>query len=110
MATIRLGTKARYSTLLEINHAVNTHCGLNEIFSEVCRALKKVMPYKRMGVSLYSPEHRALKLAAADGQGPRSFYQPGLILDLDESHHGWVFQHQQRIVRRDLHTEVEFSS
>lgn len=106
--TTRLGTKARYSTILEINRAVNTHRGLGDVFHVVSGAIKKVMPYKRMGVSLYSPEHRALKLAAADGQGPRSVYQPGLILDLNESHHGWVFQHQKRIVRHDLHTEVEF--
>lgn len=61
-----------------------------------------------MGLSLYSPEHRALKLTAADGQGPHSFYQEGLILDCEESHVGWVFQHQKPIVRRDLQREVEF--
>ena len=61
-----------------------------------------------MGFSLYSPEHRALKLPAADGQGPNSVYQPGLILELDESHHGWVFQPQKRIVRHDLQSESEF--
>lgn len=106
--TTPLSTKARYSTILEINRAVNTYEGLGDVFHVVCRAVKKILPYKRMGLSLYSPEHRALKLTAADGQGPHSVYQPGLILDLNESHHGWVFQHQKRIVRRDLHTELEF--
>jgi transcriptional regulator with GAF, ATPase, and Fis domain len=108
LMTTRLGTKARYSTILEINRAVNTHHGLSEIFQVVCEAVNKIMPYKRMGLSLYSPEHKALKLTAADGQGPHSVYQPGLLLDLNESHHGWVFQHQKRIVRRDLQTESEF--
>jgi GAF domain-containing protein len=106
--TTRLGTKARYSTILQINRAANTHRRVSEVFNEVCGAIKKVMPYKRMGISLYSPEHRALKLTAADGQGPHSIYQPGLLLDLNESHHGWVFQHQKRIVRHDLHSELEF--
>ena len=105
---MRLGTRARYATILEINRAVNTHHGLSETFQVVCEAVKKIMPYKRMGLSLYSPQHKALKLAAADGQGPHSVYQPGLLLDLNESHHGWVFQHQKRIVRRDLQTESEF--
>lgn len=67
-----------------------------------------MMPYDRMGVSLYSPEHNGLKLTAADGQGHGSFYQPGLILDTEESHHGWVFHHQKPIVRQDLARELEF--
>src|SRR5215469_18262048 len=100
--TSRLGTKLRYSTILEVNRAATTHRGVSEIFSKVCGAVKKVIPYRRMGLSLYSPQHRALKLTAANGQGPHSIYQPGLLLDLNESHHGWVFQHQERIVRRDL--------
>lgn len=66
------------------------------------------MHYNRMGLSLDSSEHGALKLTAADGQGPRSFYQEGLILDCKESHHGWVFQHQKPIVKRDLQSELEF--
>ena len=53
-------------------------------------------------------EHGALKLTAVWGQGAGSFYQTGLILD-EGSHHGWVFQHQKPIVRRDLASELEFS-
>lgn len=108
MTTTPLRVTTRYSTILEVNRAINTYRGINEIFHAVSGAVQKILPYKRMGLSLYSPEDRALKLTAADGQGPRSIYQPGLILDLNESHHGWVFQHQERIVRRDLHTELEF--
>lgn len=106
--TMRLRTSVRYSTMLEINRAAITEPGLKEFFQETCGAVKKVIPYDRMGLSLYAPEHRALKLIAADGQGADSFYQPGLILDCKGSHHGWVFQHQKPIVRRDLQKEVEF--
>ena len=108
MTTTPLRLRTRYSTILEVNRAINTHHGLNDIFHAVSGAVNKVIPYKRMGVSLYSPEHRALRLAVAEGPVPDSFYQPGLLLDLNESHHGWVFQHQERIVRRNLDAEVEF--
>jgi transcriptional regulator with GAF, ATPase, and Fis domain len=70
--------------------------------------VKKVIPYDRMALSLYAPEHRALRLAAADGQSADSFYQVGLILDSKASHHGWAFQHQKPLVRCDLEREVEF--
>jgi hypothetical protein len=59
-------------------------------------------------LSLFAPQNGALTLAAADACGPDSFYRVGLMLDCEESHHGWVFEHQQPIVRRDLQREVKF--
>jgi len=106
--TTPLKTAARYSTIREINRAVVTEPSLGEIFQSTCGAVKKVIPYDRMAFSLYSPEHGALKLTAAYGQGVDSFYQAGLILD-EASHHGWVFHHQKPIVRQDLPREFEFS-
>lgn len=106
--TTRLNTTARYSTILEINRAAITGLDLNEIFQRTCRTVKKVIPYNRMGLSLYAPEHQALKITASHGQGAASFYQVGLTLDCKQSHHGWVFQHQKPIVRRNLQTELEF--
>ena len=70
--------------------------------------MKRVISCDRMALSLYTPEHGALRLAAADGQSAASFYQVGLILDCKSSHHGWVFQHQKPLVRGDLQREVEF--
>lgn len=106
--TARMTTTAQYSTILGIAKAAIRGHGLQEILGTTAGAIRKMMPYDRMGVSLYSPEHRSLKITAADGQGPNSFYQPGLILDTKESHHGWVFQHQKPIVRQDLTRELEF--
>lgn len=103
-----LRTSARYSTILEINRAAIAGPGLNEFLRETCGAVKKVIRCDRIGLSLYAPEHRALKLVAADGQAADSFYQLGLILDCKRSHHWWVFQHQKAIVRRDLQRELEF--
>jgi formate hydrogenlyase transcriptional activator len=47
-------------------------------------------------------------MTAAEGQGADSYYRVGLMLDSKESHHGWVFQHQKPIVRRELRREAEF--
>lgn len=101
-------TTARYSTILEINRAAITQPNLGEIFRATCGAVKNVIPYDRMALSLYAPEHRALRLAAADGQKADSFYQVGLVKDSKASHHGWVFQNQKPLVRCDLQREVEF--
>jgi len=103
-----LRTRQRYATILEVNQAAISQPGINEVFSAACQAVKKVLPYDRMGLSLYAPDKGALKLTAAEGCSPDSFYRIGLMLDCKETHHGWVFQHKRAIVRRDLQREVEF--
>ena len=106
--TVRLRAVERYATILEVNRAAITQPGLNEIFRGMCTAVQRVMPFDRAGLSLYAPERDALKLVAHDGCGPDSFYRIGVMLDSKASHHGWVFEHQKPIVRRDLERELEF--
>lgn len=103
-----LKTMARYAAIREINRAAITEPSLDGVFRCTWGAVKKVIPYDRIGLSLFAPEHGALKLIAVHGPGVNSFYQAGRILDCELSHHGWVFQHQKAIVRRDLSREVEF--
>jgi len=106
--TPRLRTIERYKTVAELNRVAVTQPGVNEIFQGMCGALKKVMPYDRAGLSLYAPDSGVLKLAAINGCPPHSFYSVGLMLDRKETHHGWVFEHQKPIVRRDLRRELQF--
>ena len=79
---------------MEIKRAAMTQPGLDQIFQGTCDAQKKVMPYGRIGFSLYAPENAAFNLTVADGPSAGSFYQVGLMFDSQMSHHGWVFQHQ----------------
>ena|ERR1700756_4145410 len=106
--TLKLTTVKRYVTLLEVNRVAITQPGLNEVFLGMCAAMKRVIPYDRAGLSLYAPKEDALKLVARDGCDADSFYRIGLVLGRKESHHGWVFEHQKPIVRRDLERELEF--
>lgn len=105
-----LRTIAKYSTILEVNRVAITEPSLDEIFEGTSAAVRNVLPYDRMGLSLYTPEHKALRLTAATGQGSASFYQVGIMLDCEETHHGWVFQNQKPIVRRNLVNELEFQA
>lgn len=105
---LRTKVVQRYATILEVNRAAITQPGLDEIFHGMCAAVKNIVPYDRMGLSLYAPETESLKLVAATGCGPDSFYQTGRMLDCRHTHHGWVFQQQKAIVRKDLQKEIEF--
>jgi len=106
--TLALRTAQRYTTLLEVNRAAITETDLAEIFQGSSRTLNKVIPFDRIALSLYAPKDASLKMAAAIGQRPGSFYHVGLSLDPNDSHHGWVFQNQKPIVRRDLRRHFEF--
>ena len=106
--TVTLGVADRYASLLKINGSAITQFEITEVFQQTFGAVKKVVPYDRMGLSLYAPETGALRLAATAGCGRDSLYQVGLALDCKESHHGWVFRHKKAIVRRDLKKESEF--
>jgi hypothetical protein len=70
--TRRLTITQRYATILEVNRAAITQPGINAIFRGTCEAVKKVLTYDRMGLSLYTPETGGLKLAATEGCGPDS--------------------------------------
>lgn len=91
-----------------INRSATTQVDLDQVFEGTCVALKKVIPYDRMALSLYAPQHGALRLSFADGLSPDSFYRVGLIFDPQTSHHGWVFEQQKPLLRRDLQREVQF--
>jgi formate hydrogenlyase transcriptional activator len=106
--TLSLPIAQRYSTILEVNRAAITEPDLTKMFQGTSRTLKKVMPFNRIALSLYAPKDASLKMAAAIGQHPGSFYHVGLSLDPKDSHHGWVFQNQKPIVRRDLPSQFEF--
>lgn len=107
-AGMGLRIDARYSTIRAINRVALAETNLNGFFHETCEAVKGIMPCDRMGFSLYVPERGALRLAAADGAGDASFYQVGVLLDGAATHHGWVFQHQKPLVRRDIERELQF--
>lgn len=104
---LRIRTVQRYATIIEVNRAAITDPGLDEVFRDTYLAVKKVIPCDRMGLSVRVPGHGGLELAAAAGLGPESFYHVGLMLGT-ESHHGWVFQNQKPIIRRDLEKELQF--
>ena len=106
--TALLTTGERYATLLKVNRAAIKESGLDEIFQATSGAVKQLIRYDRIGLSLFAPDTGALKLAATEGCEPDSFYRIGRVLDCKESHHGWVFQHKKPLLRRDLRMEMEF--
>ena len=94
--------------LLRVNKVALAKSTTEELFGSMCTALKRLLPYDRAGLSLYDPDHDSLMIAALHGPHEGSVFRVGHHLERKSSQTGWVFEHQTRIIRRDLTKEIRF--
>ncbi|MGE5734733.1 MAG: GAF domain-containing protein [Acidobacteriota bacterium] len=99
----------RYRTIIEVNRVAIVETAPEKVFCGMCAALKKVMPCDRAGLTVYDPEHDALKIAALYGRYENSFFRVGDFLRRNDSQNGWTFEHQSGTLRRDLAKEHQFA-
>jgi len=96
----------RWRTLLEINNAIITNLSQEELVDAICEALQRVLPVSRAALTLYQPERDTLRIVAVSRHWTSDYFRPGTELDRESSHSGWVFDHQQPLLRRDLEEET----
>ena len=63
-----------------------------------------------MGLCLrfYEPERDTLRIIALEKDWNPDFFRVGTEMNRTDSHHGWVFDHQRLLFRRDLTTEWQY--
>lgn len=98
----------RYNSLLKASEIALTTTTTEGIFQGVCGALQEVVPYDRAGLSLYDPDHDALKIVDVYGPHENSVFRVGHLLSRKHCQTGWVFENQQTLFRRDLAAEPRF--
>ena len=104
-------SEERVRMLLDINNAIITKLARDELFSAICAALARVVPFDRVALTLYEPELNALRLITYAGPYQRSDYTPiGRVLELNDSPAGAAFLQQKPFLRRDLETVHRSSS
>ena len=96
----------RWRTLLEINNAIITKLTQEDLVDAICEALQRVLPVSRAALTLYQPERDTLRIVAVSRHWTSDYFRPGTELDRDDSISGWVFDHQQPLLRRDLESEA----
>jgi formate hydrogenlyase transcriptional activator len=99
----------RYRTLLEINNAIATSLRRDELLHAICEALRRVLPFDRAALNIYEPETDLLRLLALE-TSHESQIVVGSTLSRNESASGWVFDHQQPLLRRDLEKEAQYEA
>jgi formate hydrogenlyase transcriptional activator len=100
----------RLRTLLRINNAIITKLKHSELLGAISEALQGVLPFNRMGIYLHVPEHDTLRIYAHHGDFASDYFVVGREISRQDSHSGWVFDHQKALIRRNLARECEYST
>jgi GAF domain-containing protein len=103
-------TAERNRTLLEINNAIITNLTQEALLQSIARALRRVISFDRSAITLYKPETGTFRFLAVEGHLLSDFFRTGLEVGHDATNVGWVFDHQQPLVRRDLDKEHAFAN
>lgn len=103
-------TAERDRTLLEINNAIITNLTQEALLHSIAKALRRVISFDRSAITLYKPEKGTFRFHAVEGHLLSDYFQTGLEVGHDETNVGWVFDHQQPLVRRDLEKEQQFGN
>jgi len=103
-------TAERNRTLLEINNASIRNLSAEELLRSIAGALGRVVPFDRAALTLYQHERDDFRFMAIEGSFVSDYFRPGLEIDPKENSVGWVFRHQQPILRRDLEKEQDYAN
>jgi len=101
-------SEQRQRTLLEINNAIITNLTTNALHPAICEALRRVLPVDRASLTLYQPDRDTLRVIALEKERGLDFFGVGTEMSRADSHHGWVFDQQRPLLRRDVETEWQY--
>ncbi|HEV2494919.1 MAG TPA: sigma 54-interacting transcriptional regulator [Terriglobia bacterium] len=101
-------SERRQRSLLEINNAIITNLTKDALHHAICEALRGVLPVDRASLTLYQPDRDTLRIIALERDWGLDYFGVGTEMNRNDSHHGWVFDHQQPLLRRDLEAEWQY--
>jgi formate hydrogenlyase transcriptional activator len=97
----------KYLTLLELSKAIASHRDLTGLFHDLACRLQRLVDFSHLGVLLYDPKRNVMRLHLLETCEP-SEPQTAVEVPMEGSIAGWVWQHQEAVVVRDLEQEDRF--
>ena len=97
-------------SLLQINNAIITNLTQHALLHSISEALHRVISLDRCAITLYQPETDTFRFLAVAGDLSSDYFQAGLEEKRSETCAGWVFDHQQALIRRDLEKEQQYDN
>jgi len=97
----------KYLTLLELSKAIASHRDLSGLFHDLACRLQKLVDFSHLGVMLYDPKRNAMRFHLLETCEPAEWQNP-LEVPMQGSIAGWVWEHQEPVIIRDLEQENRF--
>lgn len=97
----------QYRALLEVSESIAAHHDLAELFRALTQRLPRVLTFSSIVLSLHDPSKNVMRLHVLEGPRPMPVSQ-GLEFSVEDVPGGWVWQHQQPLVCKNLEQESRF--
>jgi formate hydrogenlyase transcriptional activator len=96
-----------YLTLLDVAKAIACHRHVSDLFQDLTTPLHRVLEFHYLSVVLYDAAQHVMRLHNLESS-VRGTLQPGATFAVEDIPSGWVWQHQQPLIVRDLAQETRF--
>jgi formate hydrogenlyase transcriptional activator len=103
-------SEERNRSLLQINNAIITNLSQEALLRSISEALHRVIAFDRCAITLYQPERDSFLFLAVEGELSSDYFRTGLEVPRSETSVGWVFDHRQPLLRRDLQRESHYEN
>jgi formate hydrogenlyase transcriptional activator len=103
-------SEERNRSLLQINNAIITNLSQEALLRSISEALHRVIAFDRCAITLYQPERDSFLFLAVEGELSSDYFRTGLEVPRSETSVGWVFDHRQPLLRRDLQRESHYAN
>ena len=104
----RRRAELRERALLQINNAIISSLSSDGLLQSLVESLKRIMPFDLAALAVYEHDTDTLRVRAQHGQVKAPQLGVGQTPDRANSHLGWVFDHRQTLLRRNLGVERTF--
>ena len=98
----------RYETLVEVSHCIASHPELSGLFQDLAQRLQPRLRFDLLNLVLYDPATNMMRLNVLEATVPVTV-PLSLALPVDDIPAGWVWQHQQPLLIRNLQEETRFA-
>ncbi len=95
-------TEEKRRVLLDINNAIITNLDRQALFDAITQALRKILPFDAMVLTLYDAKKDVLRVAALEGALLAKPWGVGTEIPREGSHWGCILDQRQPLVRGDL--------
>jgi formate hydrogenlyase transcriptional activator len=97
----------QYQALLEVSESITRHGDLPELFHDLARRLRRVVPFDLISVLLHDESADVMRLHVLESEQPGRVRQGPDVTPV-QSPGGWVWQTQEPLIIRDFEQEARF--